>query len=186
MFAAACVKNLPPHASSSISPLPSFAPRLSSPSLHLASTPILSPQDSLPPRRQAWPPTHSTYTHGGGHWPSPLCGWLGWRLVLLVLFRLSAPSRRAFYGVCRSRSTLYRAEHHTPVGRALRSYTLGPSRGLAALTHVCPFTHIVPCSPFTCYLVKHCVFIPPNALEPYLVRCSFSCREAAINSSCAF
>ena len=30
---------------------------------------------------------------------------------------------------------------------------------------------VIPCSPFTCHLIKHCVFVPPHALKPYLVRC---------------
>ena len=44
-----------------------------------------------------------------------------------------------FCGACRSRPTLYRAEHHTPVGRVLRSCALEPISGrCAALTHVLP------------------------------------------------
>ena len=47
----------------------------------------------------------------------------------LVLFLLSARSGRAFSGACRSRPTLYRAEHHTPMGRVLRSCALEPVSG---------------------------------------------------------
>jgi hypothetical protein len=43
----------------------------------------------------------------------------------------------AFSGACRSRPTLYRAEHHTPMGRVLRSYALEPSRGVVRLLHMC-------------------------------------------------
>ena len=54
-------------------------------------------------------------------------------------FRVRAPSGRAFSGACRSRPTLYRAEHHTPTGRVLRSCALEPISGhRAALTHVLP------------------------------------------------
>jgi hypothetical protein len=42
----------------------------------------------------------------------------------------------AFAG-CRSRPTLYRAEHHTPMGRVFRSYALEPSRGVVRLLHMC-------------------------------------------------
>ena len=49
-------------------------------------------------------------------------------LVLSCFFRVHP--WRAFSGACRSRPTLYRAEHHTPMGRVLRSYALEPSRGL--------------------------------------------------------
>ena len=60
-------------------------------------------------------------------------------LSCLVLFLSSAPSGRAFFGACRSRPTLYRAEHHTPMGRVLRSCALEPVSGrCAALTHVLP------------------------------------------------
>jgi hypothetical protein len=46
---------------------------------------------------------------------------------------LSVRSGRAFYSACLSRTTLYRADHHTPKGRrALRSYALEPIRGLYA------------------------------------------------------
>ena len=40
------------------------------------------------------------------------------------------PSGRAFYGACRGRPTLYRAEHHNPKGRAPRSYASQPFQGL--------------------------------------------------------
>ena len=62
-------------------------------------------------------------------------------LVLSCFFRLycTAPSGRAFSGACRSRPTLYRAEHHIPMGRVLRSCALEPVSGrCAALTHVLP------------------------------------------------
>ena len=49
--------------------------------------------------------------------------------LFLVLFLSSAPSGRAFSGACRSRPTLYRAEHHTPMGRVLRSCALEPVSG---------------------------------------------------------
>jgi hypothetical protein len=49
-------------------------------------------------------------------------------LVLSCFFRVHP--WRAFSGACRSRPTLYRAEHHTPLGRVIRSYALEPSRGL--------------------------------------------------------
>ena len=57
----------------------------------------------------------------------------------LVFPMLSASSGKAFSGACRSRPTLYRALHHTPVGRVLRSYALEPSRGIVRLLHMyCP------------------------------------------------
>jgi len=64
-------------------------------------------------------------------------------LVLSCFFRVHCPSGRAFSGACRSRPTLYRAEHHTPVGRVLRSYALEPSRGIVRLSHMyCPSSTI--------------------------------------------
>ena len=41
---------------------------------------------------------------------------------------------------------------------------------------------VVPCSPFTCHLVKHCVFVPPHALKFYLVGC-FLFEGSRLNSS---
>jgi len=55
--------------------------------------------------------------------------------VLSCFFRVHP--RRAFSGACRSRPTLYRAEHHTPMGRVLRSYALEPSRGIVAGLTLC-------------------------------------------------
>ena len=54
---------------------------------------------------------------------------------MLVFY--GAPSERAFSGACRSRPTLYRAEHHSPMGRVLRSYALEPS-----LVMYCPSSTI--------------------------------------------
>jgi hypothetical protein len=51
-------------------------------------------------------------------------------LSCLVLFLQRVPLE-GFSGACRSRPTLYRAEHHTPMGRVLRYYALEPSRGVA-------------------------------------------------------
>jgi hypothetical protein len=33
------------------------------------------------------------------------------------------------------------------------------------------YAQVILCSPFTCHLIQHCVFVPPHALKPYLVRC---------------
>ena len=48
-------------------------------------------------------------------------------LSCLVLFLVLSCLVLAFSGACRSRPTLYRAEHHTPVGRVLRSCALNLS-----------------------------------------------------------
>ena len=64
-------------------------------------------------------------------------------LSFLSCFFRVHPLGRAFSGACRSRPTLYRAEHHPPVGRVLRSYALEPSRGVVRLLHMyCPSSTI--------------------------------------------
>jgi len=64
-------------------------------------------------------------------------------LVLSCLVSLECTLWEGFSGACRSRPTLYRAEHHTPVGRVLRSYSLEPSRGIVRLLHMyCPSSTI--------------------------------------------
>ncbi len=47
--------------------------------------------------------------------------------------------------LCQSRPTLYRAEHHTPMGRALRCYALEYLGAYAALTCVCPSSTTINC-----------------------------------------
>lgn len=62
-------------------------------------------------------------------------GFLG-LLFCLVLFLMSVPSGRAFYGASRSRPTLYRAKHHTQ--GCLDLMHLIHFEACAALTHLCP------------------------------------------------
>jgi len=42
-----------------------------------------------------------------------------------------------------------------------------PSKGSYLGFHA----QVIPCFPLACHLVKHCVFVLPDALKPYLVRC---------------
>ena len=66
-------------------------------------------------------------------------GLLGLPLVLSCFFRVHP--RAGLFMARRSRPTLCRAEHHTLVDRALRSYALEPSRGLCGSDTCMPVLH---------------------------------------------
>ena len=86
-------------------------------------------------------------------------------LVLSCFFRVHP--RRAFSGACRSRPTLYRAEHYTPVGRA----------GCSGLTHL---NHLgVLCGSDTCMPVLDHKFVE-NTMRSDLSLQSHLSKDAQI------
>jgi len=65
------------------------------------------------------------------------------RLSCLVLSCLECTLWEGFFWRMPKQAYTVRAEHHTPVGRVLRSYALEPSRGIVWLLHMyCPSSTI--------------------------------------------